>query len=339
MKKNSILITLLLIACTSATFGMEPENKNGNKGWLAFVTAVLLHGIKPFEQFLSQDPNFEYLPVEEQAETLLFLTRNNNASTLESAAAAINSLAKVNKQLDTLINKPLFCFKLIKRFAQRFKCSDETAAQALQTKEAKHRLSIQETFKTLFAQWDFDVEEFEGLYDQYKNYVDLNFTYQHSNHIRYDDKSTLLINSAMHESPYKTVKIESLLATNRVNINYQNAYNETALIACAYTNDNPTVLQLLCKSPNIHINLQDNHGNTALMATCLSKKNKNLQSACIFILLYEGANPEIANNKGKTPLDIHKEVKSLQDAIQKRRDARIQENIDAEKQTTKQKKK
>ncbi len=337
MKKNSILI-LLLITSTSTAFGMEPENKNGNNGWLTFVTDALLHGTKPLEHFLHQDPKFEYLPSEEQAKTLFFLTKNNTASTLESSADAINSLTKINIQLNTLINKPSFCFKLIKHLAQRFHCSDEIATQALQTKEAQHRLAIQKTFKTLFAQWDFDVEKFEDLYDQYKNYVDLNFTYQHSNHTRYDDQSTLLINSALYESPYKAVKIESLLATNKVNINYQNAYNETALIACAYTNDNPAVLQLLCKSPNIHIDLQDNHGNTALMATCLSKENKHLQSGCIFILLHAGANPEIANNKGQTPLTVNKDVKRIQDAIQKRQNARLQEKIDAEKQAKKQKK-
>jgi hypothetical protein len=323
MKKNNCFITLLLILFASTTFGMEPENNN-NKGWLTITANALLHGTKALEFFLQQDVNFEDLPQEEQAETFFFLTKNHIAETLDEASSAISSLTKVNKQLDTLVNSPIFCLQLIKRLAQRFTCSDEIATQALPITEAKHRLTIQKEFKTIFEQAFFDVEEFDKLYSQHKNYVDLNFTYQHSNHTRYDDKNTLLINSAMYPSPYKTVKIESLLKTKKININYQNTYGETALIACAYNCDNPQALQILCKAPDILIDLQDNYGNTALMSTCLSTQNKHLQSGCIFILLYAGADPKIANKEGKTPLAISKDVKRIQDTIQKSRNQREQ---------------
>ncbi len=254
MKKNNAFITLLLIVFASTIFGMESENNN-NKNWLSLVTDSLLYGAESHKQPFLQDQAFENLPLDERAKTLLFLSKNNTASSLNFAAYAINSLTKINKQLDTLINNPTFCLQLIKRLAQRFNCSDETAAEALQTTEAQKRLVIQKEFEALFSKYYFNKIEFEHLYNAHKNYVDLNFTYKNfytnPENPYYDHKDTLLIISAMTSSPYITIKISSLLKTNKIDVNYQNALKETALVKYAKNNNNPIVLELLSGVPNI----------------------------------------------------------------------------------------
>lgn len=337
MKKNSILATLLCIIFASTSFGMEPENVNPS--WLTLVTNSLLYGTHYPEKSFFQDPAFDLLSLEEQAEIFEFLNKNNIASTLESTAHTINLLAKVNEQLDTLINNPKFCLTLIKRLAFRFDCSNETVAIALQTKEAKKRLAIQKKFEILFSQsnylapligltkpilYDFSIETFEKLYDKYKNYVDLNFTYRNFKEPFYDDKDTLLINSAMYPSPYKTDKIASLLETHKVNINYQNAEEDSALIKCAQNCDNPAALKLLCDDPNTVIDLSGKDNKTALITVCLMKQ-KNQKAICIALLLRAGADPEKMNGYGRTPLfilehmgDNEKEIKLIKDAIQKK---------------------
>jgi hypothetical protein len=278
---------------------------------------------------------------------LLFLKKNNAASTLETAANAINSLANVNKQLSTLINNPTFCLTLIKRLALRFDCSHETATIVLQTQEAKNRLKIQKKFEILFSQssyiapligltkpmlYDFSIKKFQKLYDKYKDYVDLDFTYRNFKEPFYDDKDTLLINSAMYPSPYKTDKIASLLKTHKVNINYQNAEQDTALIKCAQHCDSPAALKLLCDDPNILIDLSGKDNKTALITVCLIKvspqqeiREKSHKAICIALLLHAGADPEKMNGYGRTPLfilehmgDNEKEIKLIKDAIQKK---------------------
>ncbi len=349
MKKNN-LITLILITISCNTNTMEPEQSN--KNWLTLVTDSLLYDIKPLEYLFFQDRGFENLPNEEQAEAIQFLTQNNNASTLEAAANAINSLTKVNKQLDTLINNPQICLKLIKHLTYRFDCSNETVANALQTKEANNRLFVQKKFEKLFSTsdysatltytekgekktvtmktlYDFSIKKFKKLYEQYKNYIDLDFTYRNFQSSQYDDKDTLLINSATYPSPYKTVKIASLL--DKVDINYQNAQYETALMKCAANCDNPAALKLLCDAPKIQIDLVDENSNTALIRVCLMKQKRH-KTICISLLLRAGADPEKINSYGQTPLSIlksmgdnEKEIELIEGAINKKNAPLVQE--------------
>lgn len=267
---------------------------------------------------------FAFFPLETQQMIIFLLSQRDSATTLKDAAHAINALAQVNQELNRLINNPQFCLQIIKKLAQQFDCSDEVATEALQTQEAKKRLAIQKKFEKLFVKPFFDIEKFNTLYTSYKGYIDLNFTYRNAKNSVYDDKNTLLINAAMYPSPLKKSKLEVLLKTNKVNINYQNAYKNTALITCAYYCDDPTALQILTKNPNIMIDLPGELNNTALITACLSMVNKQTKSACIFVLLFAGADPEKVNDNGLTPLYIVKklgneqEIQLIKDAIEKK---------------------
>lgn len=65
---------------------------------------------------------------------------------LKAAADRIRDLARVNKDLNSVINQPIFCLKLIKRLAQKFNAFDLEAAIQLKTRCAQERIQLQEDF-------------------------------------------------------------------------------------------------------------------------------------------------------------------------------------------------
>jgi hypothetical protein len=333
LRRTSSFIALLLLAATFNAYSMEQPDDNTKKGWEAQVGSVLLKGKKKLKQFLSyvhseeeqitaqatEQSLFINLPQDMQNIIIGLLAENSSAKSLAFAARTINSLTLVNHYLHDFINEPTFCLQLIKHLAQQFNCSDETAAQALQTQEAKKRLTIQREFKTLFLTKNiFDEKEFNRLYEKYKNHVDLNFTYKPL-------KYTLLLSHSMtpNDVKVKTTKIKCLLSTKKVDVNCTNQFGETPLIACVLNAEAQTV-ELLCKYPTIKINQKNADGQTALMFLCKNFDDIEFNLEKITILLENGADPEIPNNEGITPLQeiqIHQNQKSInliQDAIHKK---------------------
>ena len=331
-KKINLFITLLLFVAMLNTYSMEQPDDDKKKGWEAHVGNVLLKGKKKLKQFLSYVHSEEEQATTETTEQSLFinlpqdmqniiiglLAENSSAKSLAVAARTINSLTLVNHYLHDFINEPTFCLQLIKHLAQQFNCSDETAAQALQTQEAKKRLAIQREFKLLFLTKNiFDEKEFNHLYEKYKNYVDLNFTYKPL-------KYTLLLSHSMspNDVKVKTAKIKCLLSSTTINVNYANQFGETPLMACVL-NAEPETIHLLCKYPTLKINQKNSKGQTALMFLCKHFDDIEFNLEKMTILLDSGANPEIADNKDITPLQeiqIHQNQKAIdliQDAIHK----------------------
>lgn len=312
MKKNNALIGLMLTAITFNTYNMEtPDPKK--IGWLALAGATIIGGVVAYRQFLSYvhaeplqqgrsfDPfNFTGLPEDVRNTIIMLLGENSSATSLHVAAQAINALAQTSKELHQLINDPQFCLKIIKHLAEQFNCSDEAAAQALQTKEAKHRLNMQNQFKMLFLQKDaFNKEEFNLLYAKYKElgmFIDLNFTYGND-----DNKQTLLLIASTLQQD-NTAKVECLLNTNAVNVNCVNKYGFTPLMLCAINSTDSKAVELLCQFPNININQQNNKGETTVMYLCTICHLGAFIPANLQILLNYGADPEIKDNKNMTPL-------------------------------------
>src|SRR5579862_179235 len=196
IKKTNLLYALLLFTAmfnTHKTHTMEPIEPR-KLGWVALAGATILGGYVAYRQFLSyiheeqeqpityatQEPiepfPFIELPEDVQNTIINLLTINVSAKTLKEAAQTINTLAQVNKELNTLINNPDFCLKIIKSLSQKFNCSDAQAAARLKTQEAQNRLSIQKKFSDMCLLYTFDEQKFNLLYEKYKEYVDLNFT-------------------------------------------------------------------------------------------------------------------------------------------------------------------
>jgi hypothetical protein len=164
MTKKTTFIAFLLLVTAFNTYSMEPETQQPQ----------LLTWLRD-EVTSSPAIGFTNLPKELKEIILGYLAMGTNATSVEEAGQAIKSLSHVNKELNQLINDPQFCLKLIKHLAKKFKCTDETAAIALNTKEAQRRLKIQREALQSINQIKYGYET-ELLPQE----VDTNFTYGNS---------------------------------------------------------------------------------------------------------------------------------------------------------------
>lgn len=319
-KKSSHWLVLLLITITTNSYAMETPTwveKPTFSGYIQYIAELLLGNVR-FRQ--DESLPLRQLPPESQSTIVSFLLINNNAQSITIVGKTINSLAQVNKELNELINDPEFCLQLIKHLAQRFNCSDESAAMALQTQEAYNRLHVQKTFEQMIRTDKFNKKSFDIYYKEYKHYLDLNFTYKYFYNTDY--KYTPLLYAAelqyvsnLHANDSnkdQTDKIKWLLNTNTIDINYTNIFGATALTLAVTTN--PQIIQLLCNYPGINVNQTTDNGSTALLILCENSISKTFNPQSIRILLDAGADPEIANNAGTTPLKIVEQYENL-DAI------------------------
>ena len=308
-KKINSFIALLLLAATFNAYSMEQPKKVTSTP--VEVIANILLGAEEFK------PNKLSLPPEDQYIISNLLFTNINANTLMSAAKAINALAQVNNELNKLINDSVFCLQLIKYLAEKFNCSDETVAMALQTYESQNRLKIQKLLEKLLCKKLFNEKTINSFYKKYKNYVDLNFTYQ--TYGDSDFKNTPLFCVAKTSNNNSAAKIKWLLNSNAVDVNCANKFGLTPLMECAI-NAQPTTVALLCNYPSININQKNNNGETALMLVCKYSSTLKFNLNNMNILINAGADLEIANNKGETPLQVV-ELYENQNAIDLIKDA------------------
>jgi ankyrin repeat protein len=126
--------------------------------------------------------------------------------------------------------------------------------------------------------------------------VDLDFTYNVAK-----DIVTPLMIACLDDN----IMLARHLIQAGANVNQANPAGITALMMIAEIN-NPFAMQQLIDNPNININQKDNEGNTALMHA-IRAKNK----LAIKALLDSGANPDLPNKKGITPLQVIKNLESL----------------------------
>ncbi len=325
-KKTGLFYALLLLSTTfntHKTHAMEPEDVK-KVGWVALAGAAIVGGYAAYQQFLSYihtepeqpiDPfNFTGLPKDVQNTIISLLTINTSAKTLQEAAQAINRLAQVNKELNTLINDPQFCLQIIKQLSQKFNCSNITATQTLQTKEAKNRLKLQKDLKDLikifenYAHYYHYPEKatsicLDKLTSLYQAGVDLEFTYDNDD--MFFDFLKAFLTPLMIASIQENLLMIDCLLQQGSNINQTTNKGKTALMLAAECSNASFSIEKLLTYSVININQQDENGNTALMYAI---KGGNLidNINVIELLLNAGADPEIANNEGLTPLQAAK---------------------------------
>lgn len=288
IKKISSFIVLILLATTFNSYSMEPEAPTSTqvtfRDYIAYVGAVLLNEVE-FNQ--NEFSSLKDIPEEVAGKIMGFLIINKTTTSLEASAKAINALAQVNKKLNELINAPDFCLELIKRLAKKFKCSDQTVAQALHTKAAKERLALQNEFYSYAIPAKFNKnDETANVYD-YLNYeaiqalydkgVDLSFTYTTKQGAR-----TILRIALMHHIfPF----VADIIKYSRAyDLQYSRAYD-----LINQTNAQGTSLLLLCV-------MQVSKTKSALSLVYCKHAIK--------FLLKNGADPELGNKKGETPLAV-----------------------------------
>lgn len=307
-KKNNLFFILIMLGAPHSLHTMDqpkPKKKTSKPRhavrWIALAGEIIL-GNTPIEQLLVQQPNepfpFTNLPKDEQNFILNLLTTGANTTSLSIAAHTINSLAQVNTALNTLINQPAFCLRMIKNLSKRFNCSNFTACAALQTFQAKHQLRLQRQLVDLCEAKIPSRNTLNILCDQG---VDLEFTYDY----KQQEVIPLMI-ASLNESPVVVFLIET-----GVDINQTNNMGLTTLMFLVKTNEwwdsqllirKPWVaIQWLLDNQKLIINQQDSNGNTALMHAVYNDINP-VALDTIRLLLNAGANPHIANNNGVTPL-------------------------------------
>ncbi|HEX4069031.1 MAG TPA: ankyrin repeat domain-containing protein [Candidatus Babeliales bacterium] len=365
MIKNKLFITFLILIFASNTHTMKRIREN-----------------QPSQSF-----PFTNLPPEMRYQVMLLLGAGSTAQTVEEAGKAINAFAQTSKELHALINDPKICLTIIKNLSQQFECSDEEAAEALQTKEAERRLLIQKQFLNVCKAGKFNEKLFNILYEDYKKYVDLNFTFHDMYNYFIEDETdfTLLMLAAedqdclfittvlnygadinktnpngttaymiaLRKGALKTIKcfvrnfpivvnqqdntgftalmlaakdddcsFIHILFNRKANVNAADTEGTTALMM-AVENGREHAIKCLLKHPHIAINQQDKKGYTVLLYAFNIFRNSK-KKLIIKFLLDAGANPEIANHNGDTPLQAAKQtgdqeiIDLIQDAIDKK---------------------
>ncbi len=123
---------------------------------------------------------FSELPKHERNQIIFSISQFGISNDLTTTGKAINNLAQVNKELNTLINDPVIYFNISRDLANRFSCSNEEVARALQTEQAKRELFIQQELFDLCMNKNKlnEIEMTSSLLQLINNGVDLNFIYK-----------------------------------------------------------------------------------------------------------------------------------------------------------------
>lgn len=263
--------------------------------FLSFIFAHNIHTMKrPIENEPSQPISFNDLPPEILYQIVLNISKT--AQSVQEAGKAINDFLQTNKELTVLINNPTICLQIIKNLSQHFKCSDQKAAEALQTEEAKDRLNIQKKFVYVCLQENLNDEDFDLFYKQYENYIDLDFVFSFDRDEEDSDgvERTILMLAAITNDCNLITKLLKLGA----DINKVNSEGMSALIIAVYYG-HIDATECLLINPKIAINQQTQTGWTALLFSIGSD-----DSTLIQMFLDHEANINQASFDGVTPLTM-----------------------------------
>ena len=122
-------------------------------------------------------------------------------------------------------------------------------------------------------------------------------------------------------------RLFDLLIQENININQGNSHGITVLQSATEWPIHEHYYETLLNHPGISINQTNKHGETALLHSLINRKKHimtNIFIHAIQALLTAGADPELKNNIGTTPLDAAIELKddivirSIKKAIKKK---------------------
>src|SRR5438445_5708274 len=170
---NKILFFFSLIVYISHNYAAEAHTKKPSYRDVALINnryyqekylqlekpipAVQKKEVPPGHFFCS----YNILPPEIQNLIIHFATNSTSAKNLKAAIQTTRALLVTNKQYHAWISKPLFSDNLIKNLATKYRCSQETVAKSLHTKQSKQRLALQYKLKALCCSEGEEEEEEE----------------------------------------------------------------------------------------------------------------------------------------------------------------------------------
>lgn len=236
--------------------------------------------------------------------TIVTQTITNPFDKPRNITRTINTLTKVNKQLNRAINTPTFNDKLIDNLAHKLHCSHETIALLLSTKQSKQRLTLQKELKKLCCYSYIHVTPgihkwtANNLKKLIKQDVNLEFTYND----RDNSQKTPLMLSTKRYNPMFELLLEE---EEKVNINTCNNQGVTLLNLLTESSFDSKHCMTIITHPKLIINQQNKRGESALLRCLIRKKPTRITLVFITIireLLKAGADPELGNKYGETPL-------------------------------------
>ena len=261
-------------------------------------------------QTLTSPKNTFYIPDIEN-----ILIQNISTSPLSKkpiiATQIINALTKVNKYFCSTINEATYNNNLIDMLSKKLHCSHETIARLLSTKTSKARLNLQHKLKTLckneclFVWAAYITKTRKELLEQKLDIlisqgVNFEFTYNDQT----TQKTPLMLTI---ESP-----ITFDLLKNHIDINNSTNHNVSALNFVTNYPINLNWLNIILSQPHLKINQQNKRGETPLLRCLLHRKKKisYVFTKAIKMLIKAGADPELGNNRGITPIIQAKQLKN-----------------------------
>jgi ankyrin repeat protein len=285
--KQSIFFIILF--CSLSLNAMKRAYPYGSKHDYKQPKKMVKKRIVPFD-----GPS---LPRELQETIVTFLTTDTREHLCRDACSTVTALARVNRALHLKINNRPFLNELIEKYAQKFRCTNETITRFLSDiAEAKNIYRIQLQLKYLSYDHDNDYYE-KRLQDLTNQGANLTFTYNF-----YGRAFTKFMITLSDE--YLPTPTDFLIKAG-ADVNGKNIHGQTALHILLQPQFNRiSNIEYLYSRPDIRLNQQDNSGRTPLLYVIYkygyTLPRYTLQQAKR--LLKAKADPEIADKRGLTPL-------------------------------------
>ena len=292
---------LIIILITGNTYGMKRRHE---------LISYDIHGKKrSYDNNVKHQENqtkfilYTFLPEDVQKLIISFYTNRSFIRQPKIATQTIRDFYYTNKKYYALINDPKFSSQLINKLAYQFYCSHETIANFLDTKESNRRLDLQYELLCICTRsaLRYHTSKQKILKSLIKNGVDLEFSYNHLS----SQKTALMFCITRYNNAFNYLLKVS-------NINAKTPHGLTALhLSVGITPLYPFHSHEICQYPHVKINQQNNRGETALLYSLIKRKGYrigNLFIDTIKELLKKGADPELGNKYGLTPLMAAKDL-------------------------------
>jgi len=262
-----------------------------------------------------------FLPPEVYNKIFRFMTIDIGEPLLKDAAKRINVLGQVDKYLNMRINDDKRTLQLIKKFSSKYGVCNLKVAQVLCTQEANRRYTLQSSFYlcTWLIPKCLPITLQEHADKLKSSGLDVNFSY-----------------NAEYASPlvqclsYNGCSLQAeWFVENGANINVCDKEGKSCLmLALAKSLSIDCVSSFLDRS-SLVVNHQDNDKNTVLhyCVTCILSRPAEYQTKfCDLVikkLFAKGANPNLKNKDGLTPLDVAKSANAPAELISLLEDAMV----------------
>lgn len=318
-KKYSLFGAVLLLAIPFSAYSMKRslELPSSHLSPELFESeaerqiGMILLGEEPVKALLqsrSQEPSiFVAFPEDILSEIIAFLSVSVNAPSLEITAKAINSLAQVDKKLNTLINKPEFNQALVAYLAKKFNISQAAVCIVLQTKEAKIFLAKQLLEKVQNHDW-FSIRQIFSQVASLDKSIEILKVLAAANTLFYDmfHNNRLFVENIVRIFA-ELFKVSHLLVCKELNTQESLAYCMKLIEEGLYKTCGPlrlpgfNIVSQMYKA-KIDINQSNEQGITALM---MAMEKKCLSSIVDFMKYFVFIiDVDLKNVKGDTALMI-----------------------------------